>query len=363
VRKRCPVCHELQSRQTQLCSNCGARLKLPAANALEQTPNILRTPKFILLVVGALLVTALGLWAGTDINYLKYLPEQISASSSGTNSADDNSAESEPNNKTKKITVTGRVIGVIDGESFTLLDENDQSHIVNLEGVEAPEIGSEFDEAAKESLKSLILGRDVSVAVSDTDEYNRRVGTVYADGLNVNLEQVKIGETKWARNQTPASADINLDADAATPADVNSESAAAQKPRAADENEREIAAEQKSDETKNSADAATLKNEITAPAPTPYYFEITPAKPDAPKPAANNAAENRVNNSAAAEKIEPAAPPAAAAAPRRTPLGDSPVGATARCRDGVYSYSKTRSGTCSSHGGVAVWLVSPSPTP
>jgi hypothetical protein len=33
-----------------------------------------------------------------------------------------------------------------------------------------------------------------------------------------------------------------------------------------------------------------------------------------------------------------------------------PPGATARCRDGTYSYSKHRSGTCSQHGGVAQWL-------
>jgi hypothetical protein len=30
---------------------------------------------------------------------------------------------------------------------------------------------------------------------------------------------------------------------------------------------------------------------------------------------------------------------------------------TAVCRDGSYSYSAHRSGTCSSHGGVARWLV------
>ncbi|MGZ4358598.1 MAG: DUF3761 domain-containing protein [Gaiellaceae bacterium] len=33
-----------------------------------------------------------------------------------------------------------------------------------------------------------------------------------------------------------------------------------------------------------------------------------------------------------------------------------PPGATARCRDGSYSYSQHRSGTCSHHGGVAEWL-------
>lgn len=33
-----------------------------------------------------------------------------------------------------------------------------------------------------------------------------------------------------------------------------------------------------------------------------------------------------------------------------------PVGATAQCRDGSYSFSRTRSGTCSGHGGVARWF-------
>lgn len=37
--------------------------------------------------------------------------------------------------------------------------------------------------------------------------------------------------------------------------------------------------------------------------------------------------------------------------------GSAPPGATARCRDGTYSYSKHRSGTCSHHGGVAKWLT------
>lgn len=41
--------------------------------------------------------------------------------------------------------------------------------------------------------------------------------------------------------------------------------------------------------------------------------------------------------------------PAATAAP--------PPGATALCRDGTYSFSQHRSGTCSYHGGVARWLT------
>src|SRR6266571_1714323 len=44
---------------------------------------------------------------------------------------------------------------------------------------------------------------------------------------------------------------------------------------------------------------------------------------------------------------------------------DAPTGATARCRDGTYSFSKHNRGTCSHHGGVAMWLgaaTAPPPT-
>ena len=36
-----------------------------------------------------------------------------------------------------------------------------------------------------------------------------------------------------------------------------------------------------------------------------------------------------------------------------------PSGATAKCRDGTYSYSQHASGTCSHHGGVARWIHHP----
>ncbi|WP_156688059.1 DUF3761 domain-containing protein [Mycobacterium sp. Marseille-P9652] len=41
--------------------------------------------------------------------------------------------------------------------------------------------------------------------------------------------------------------------------------------------------------------------------------------------------------------------------PATGPSGPPP-GATARCRDGDYSYSTHHTGTCSGHGGVSQWL-------
>ncbi|WP_412771208.1 DUF3761 domain-containing protein [Ralstonia solanacearum] len=39
-----------------------------------------------------------------------------------------------------------------------------------------------------------------------------------------------------------------------------------------------------------------------------------------------------------------------------TPKMEAPNGATAKCRDRSYSFSESRRGTCSRHGGVADWL-------
>jgi hypothetical protein len=42
--------------------------------------------------------------------------------------------------------------------------------------------------------------------------------------------------------------------------------------------------------------------------------------------------------------------------PQRTPDNRAPPGATAHCRDGTYSFSQSRRGTCSHHGAVEQWL-------
>lgn len=44
------------------------------------------------------------------------------------------------------------------------------------------------------------------------------------------------------------------------------------------------------------------------------------------------------------------------ALPARTRQRSHPAGASALCRDGTYSYSASRRGACSWHGGVAQWL-------
>jgi len=42
--------------------------------------------------------------------------------------------------------------------------------------------------------------------------------------------------------------------------------------------------------------------------------------------------------------------------PTKTRSGQAPAGASAKCADGTYSFSKHHQGTCSHHGGVASGL-------
>lgn len=70
---------------------------------------------------------------------------------------------------------------------------------------------------------------------------------------------------------------------------------------------------------------------------------------------------------AAAAPKTPAAPAASTtaaktstatkSAPTSTAGNTDPTGASAKCKDGTYSKSAHRSGTCSRHGGVAEWLA------
>jgi len=69
----------------------------------------------------------------------------------------------------------------------------------------------------------------------------------------------------------------------------------------------------------------------------------------------------------AGAQAQPAAPPAPSTAPKAETSRKQPAApqgtATAKCKDGSYSYSKQHSGACSHHGGVAQWLDGTQPKP
>jgi endonuclease YncB( thermonuclease family) len=89
--------------------------------------------------------------------------------------------------------ISGRVVGVADGDTITLLDSTNTQHKIRLAGIDAPEKKQAFGTASKKSLSDLVYGKQVEVDWSKKDRYGRTVGKVIVDGIDANLEQIKRG--------------------------------------------------------------------------------------------------------------------------------------------------------------------------
>lgn len=101
--------------------------------------------------------------------------------------------------------LTGRIVGVHDGDTVTLLDAQHQQHKIRFAGIDAPELKQAFGQVSKRNLSDLVYGRDVSLGCGKTDKYKRLVCLVMVDGVDANLAQVKAGlawhNKKYEREQ------------------------------------------------------------------------------------------------------------------------------------------------------------------
>jgi micrococcal nuclease len=100
----------------------------------------------------------------------------------------------------------GRVVGVHDGDTFTLLQAGNQQTKIRLAEIDAPESNQPYGNKAKQELSGLIFGKTVTVTIQDTDRYGRTVGRVTANTLDVNAEMIRRGAVwvyrKYAKDQT-----------------------------------------------------------------------------------------------------------------------------------------------------------------
>lgn len=106
----------------------------------------------------------------------------------------------------------GKVVKVIDGDTIRVLDSAKQEHKIRLYGIDAPEKKQAFGNKAREYLASLIAGKEVKVLVKDKDRYQRNIGLVELNGMDINKEMVKNG---YAHAYTEYSEDyVSEEADA-----------------------------------------------------------------------------------------------------------------------------------------------------
>jgi endonuclease YncB( thermonuclease family) len=86
-----------------------------------------------------------------------------------------------------------RVTAIADGDTITVLDANNKSHRIRLQGIDAPERAQAFGPASREHLNDLLFGKVVMLQGEKTDQYGRILCKVLVDGRDANLEQINAG--------------------------------------------------------------------------------------------------------------------------------------------------------------------------
>lgn len=89
--------------------------------------------------------------------------------------------------------ITGKVVGVSDGDTITVLDAGRKQHKIRLYGIDTPEKGQAYGNVAKNHTSSLTAGKTVDVISYDTDRYGRTVGVVMIGKVNVNQSLIETG--------------------------------------------------------------------------------------------------------------------------------------------------------------------------
>jgi endonuclease YncB( thermonuclease family) len=93
-----------------------------------------------------------------------------------------------------KDLLSGKVIGIIDGDTYDLLISGNQKIRIRMEGIDAPEKGMPFSKVSKSYLGSLCFNKIVRISITGKDSNNRYIGFTYLeDGTELSHEMIKAG--------------------------------------------------------------------------------------------------------------------------------------------------------------------------
>jgi len=109
--------------------------------------------------------------------------------------------------QTPPDSIQGRVVGVSDGDTITVLQIDAQGHKtpikIRLDGIDCPEKAQAFGQRAKQYTSNMVFGKEVTVQISGKDRYGRSLGEVFISTTSVNQSLVKDGLAWWYRKYTP----------------------------------------------------------------------------------------------------------------------------------------------------------------
>ena len=94
----------------------------------------------------------------------------------------------------KGNSITGRVVSVIDGDTYDLLVDGYGTVRVRMQGIDAPEREMAFYRASRNYLSGLCFGKSVTLKITGKDSGGRTLGFTYLeDGRELCQEMIRSG--------------------------------------------------------------------------------------------------------------------------------------------------------------------------
>ena len=89
------------------------------------------------------------------------------------------------------------VVGIADGDTITVLTNQNEQVKIRLYGIDCPEKKQAFGFKAKDFLSSLIFGCAVTVKPTGRDIYGRTIARIYHADRDVGLAMIECGYAWW----------------------------------------------------------------------------------------------------------------------------------------------------------------------
>lgn len=90
-------------------------------------------------------------------------------------------------------TLVGKVVGITDGDTITVIDTDKTEHKIRLMGIDAPEKKQDYGNESKKALSNYIYQKEVTVEYKKQDRYKRKVGKIILGKQDICLQMIKDG--------------------------------------------------------------------------------------------------------------------------------------------------------------------------
>lgn len=193
----CPQCNLANHHSVRYCQQCGFQF-LPNVN-YPSPPISGKADKKGLIIAGVVIAAVLGFCglislASRQNNSNTAAPLVSNTSTEKTSQSTTLSSPTpSPTINAQTNVIEGKVVGVADGDTITVLNSSNTQFKIRLAGIDAPESSQDFGQKSKQNLSGLVFNRAVVVKYDKLDKYGRVLGKVILEGKDINYVQVLFG--------------------------------------------------------------------------------------------------------------------------------------------------------------------------